>query len=287
MTSPRSAKAISSFSQTPLDDYIPEEVVSLQKCINGMFADVYNILVDNSDNPSTTPSIATSLELQMAQQLKQQELQIEEMRMMMEGMKTIIAKIDPILEAENKRKAEEERKAEEVRKAEAARKAEEKRKADIVYKAEAMRKGCAYLHKHGIELVIPHTNMDKSLMILIEQQRATVDKFSIGLAQYTPSQHAFLSDLYYKIKDEQKQIQEKQTQLATYHEEKRKQREEKRKEERKQREKEQKQYEEECKQRELAEHSMHALRLRISNGVEQLVPCRSCCGGLPTSKQFG
>jgi len=131
------------------------------------------------------------------------------------------------MRAEIKRKEEEEqiliaaRKAEEVQaiyKTDAARKAEEKHKADVVYKAEAMRKGCAYLLKRNIELVIPHTNMDKSLMILIEQQYETVYKFSIGLAEYIPSQHAFLSALFYKIKEEQKQIQEKQTHLSTQHE---------------------------------------------------------------------
>jgi hypothetical protein len=66
---------------------LTENFDSLQKCINGMFRDVRDILADEFETP---------LETQMAQQLKEQARQLEELKLMVKSL----------LEAEEARKAE-------------------------------------------------------------------------------------------------------------------------------------------------------------------------------------
>jgi len=83
-------------------------VDSLQKSINGMFRDVHAILADNYEAPATTAP--TQLEIQMAEQLKEQAHQMEEMKRMMASF----------LEAEEKAKKEAEERAAEVEKEKAA-----------------------------------------------------------------------------------------------------------------------------------------------------------------------
>ena len=82
---------------------------------------------------------ATPLEIQMAKQLKEQSLQMEEMKQLMEGMKTLIVKMEvetshllAVRTAEAERRAEAKRKVEAERKrrveAEARRKVEDEPK---------------------------------------------------------------------------------------------------------------------------------------------------------------
>ena len=255
-----------------------------------MFADVHDILVNNCDEP-----VATPLELQMAEQLKQQSLQMEEMRKMMEGMmegmKTIIAKIDPILEAENKRKAEEDRKVEEARKAEEMRMTEEKHKADAARKAEQTRKAneardeetlinmYPFFREKGIELVMPYFGMDESLLPLINAQQWAVNRYIFSHVK-NKTEFKYLEKYnldrvdYTVIK-----IHEKEKQLAAQrtkqHEEKHKQREEEnkqRKKEDKQREKEENQREKERDQRAVTENSMYKEEVRKLNASRNPLP---------------
>ena len=110
---------------------------SLQKCVLGEFSKLNDILADEYEAPIV--QAPTPLEIQMAEQLKEQARQMEEMKRMMEGMKIML---NPLLEAEKernrliaRRRAEENRRAEEQRiiedekrRAVAKRKAEEERK---------------------------------------------------------------------------------------------------------------------------------------------------------------
>jgi hypothetical protein len=146
---------------------------ALQKCVNGMFGDVRDILADEYEAPIMTGP--TPLEIQMAQQLKEQMRQIEEMKRMMK----------PLLEAAEKAKKEEEKKAAEMAKkeieewlAEIAKKEAEEKEAEergkkeaekrakkeaeekeILHKAEHLRKNAefkrrigSYLREHGFYL---------------------------------------------------------------------------------------------------------------------------------------
>jgi len=132
---------------------------SLQKCVLGEFSKLNDILADEYEAPIV--QAPTPLEIQMAEQLKEQARQMEEMKRMMEGMKMML---NPLLEAEKernrliaRRQAEENRRAEEQRiiedekrriedekrRAVAKRKAEEHsrwRKAEEIRKAEEDRK---------------------------------------------------------------------------------------------------------------------------------------------------
>ena len=113
---------------------------SLRKCVLDQFNTLNDILVDKYEAPIV--QTFTPLEIQMAEQLKKQAHQMEEMKQMMEGMQIMM---NPFLEAEKerkmliaKRKAEEERKAEEARKAEEERKAEKARKAEKQWRADTL-----------------------------------------------------------------------------------------------------------------------------------------------------
>jgi len=215
-----------------------DTVDSLQKCINDMFSDMHAILTDNYEAPVVIAP--TPLEIQLAEQLKEQARQMEEMKTMMKSLMEAEAqrKADAArkADADASRKAEAARKAEEERTAHAARKAEAERKAEEEYKAEAWRQACAFFRKNDIEVAMPYSGMDESLKLLVKQQRAAVKVFST--AHRTEKKF-----LFYEIKDIAHQIYVKEIQL----EEERKQREE----ERKQREEEHKRNE---KARELAEH---------------------------------
>ena len=119
---------------------------SLQKCVLGEFSKLNDILADEYEAPIV--QAPTPLEIQMAEQLKEQARQMEEMKRMMEGMKIML---NPLLEAEKernrliaRRRAEEQRIIEdEKRRAVAKRKAEELsrwRKAEEIRNAEEARK---------------------------------------------------------------------------------------------------------------------------------------------------
>ena len=211
---------------TPID--------SLQKCINGMFSD---ILADNYEAPVVIPP--TPLEIQLADQLKEQARQMEEMKTMMKSF--MEAEAQRNAEAARKaeaRKAEDERKAY-ARKAEDERKAYAARKAEEEYKAEAWRSACAFLRRNGIPLGSPRSEMDESLKLLVKLQRSAVKVFS------TEQHIKEKKRIFREIQDIAHQIYVKELQLAESIEE-----------ERKRHEKERKQLEEERKQRELAEHSI-------------------------------
>lgn len=131
-----------------------------------MFSDVHDILADKYEAPIMT--VPTPLELQMAQQLKEQMHQIDEMKRMMK----------PLLEAAEKAQKEEEKKAAEMAKkeieewlAEIAKKeveekeAEEKEKKEaekrakkeaeekeILHKAEHLRKNAEFKQRIGSDL---------------------------------------------------------------------------------------------------------------------------------------
>jgi hypothetical protein len=113
--------------------------------------------------------IATPLELQLTQQLMEQTCQLEEMKQMMKPLLEIAEKAKKEREAEEEckatamRKAKKEREAEAVPKAEAARKAEELRRA----RRHALDVG--FLLDHGIQVVTPYAEMDKSFRLLIDQ----------------------------------------------------------------------------------------------------------------------
>lgn len=177
-----------------------------------------------SDDAPVAPA-PTPLEIQMAEQLKEQSRQTEVMKQM----------LDSLLEAEAARKAEEAaRKAEEAaRKADAARKVEAVRKAEEERKEEAMRKTCAYLLTKGIKVVMPRANMDKSLTTLLRLQLAAVEDYSkarTGLAaaetqQQWSARFCKCRDLFLEIKDIAGEIDKKEKELARPMEEERKQRE--------------------------------------------------------------
>ena len=142
---------------------------TLQKCIDNMFNDVHDILADEYEAPPTP------LEIQLAEQLKEQARQMEEMKaaikpkhkprvasqqivtptpleiQLAEQVKEQTRHLDEMkmmlnsfLEAEAERKAEEKRKAdrkvEEMRRAEVECKAKKEREAEAVRKAEEERK---------------------------------------------------------------------------------------------------------------------------------------------------
>lgn len=83
---------------------VNENLDTLQKCIDDMFNNVHDILADEYEAPIVSP---TPLEIQMAEQLREQARQMEEMKRMMASL----------LEAEKDRKAVEQRKAAEMQKA--------------------------------------------------------------------------------------------------------------------------------------------------------------------------
>ena len=142
---------------------------TLQKCIDNMFNDVHDILADEYEAPPTP------LEIQLAEQLKEQARQMEEMKaaikpkhkprvasqqivtptpleiQLAEQVKEQTRHLDEMkmmlnsfLEAEAERKAEEKRKAdrkvEEMRRAEVECKAKKEREAEAARKAEEERK---------------------------------------------------------------------------------------------------------------------------------------------------
>ena len=234
-----------------------DTVDSLQKCINGMFSDIHAILADNYDAPVVIPP--TPLEIQLADQLKEQARQMEEMKMMMKSFMEAetqrnaeaARKADAARKAEDERKAYAARKAEDERKAYAARDAEAARKAEEEYKAEAWRSACAFLRRNGIPLGSPRAEMDESLKLLVKRQRSAVKVYST--AQHFTEKDA----LFREIKDIAGQIYKKEKQL-----------EEERKLCEKLREKERKQLEEERKQRELAEHSIRQEEARKRSAAQ-------------------
>lgn len=192
------------------------EFDTFQKCYLGEFSKLNDILADKYEAPIV--QAPTPLEIQMAEQLKEQARQMEEMKRMMtlllEAKATRKAekerKVEAVREAEIARKAEkerniliavlrsasclreaeiarkadearkveEERKAEEIRKAEEACKVEAAHKAEEERKAEAMRKTCAFLLTKGIEVVMLRSKMDESLKVLVRRQLAIVEEYS-------------------------------------------------------------------------------------------------------------
>ena len=127
--------------------------------------------------------IATSLELQLTQQLTEKTRQLEEMKQQLtekthqlEEMKQMMKPLLEIAEkAKKEREAEEERKATAMRKAkkerevEAVRKGEEIRKAEELRKAQKHAEDTKILLVYGIKVVTPYAEMDKSLKLLIDQ----------------------------------------------------------------------------------------------------------------------
>ena len=107
----------------------------MSQLIKGMVSAIYAILPDCSAPIVSAP---TPLEIQMAEQLKEQSRQMEEMKQMMASLLEAeeVRKAEKARMAEEAYKAEEVRKAEKARKAEEVRMAEEARKADEAYKAD-------------------------------------------------------------------------------------------------------------------------------------------------------
>jgi hypothetical protein len=85
-------------------------------------------------NGILTDHAASPLEIQMAKQLKEQSLQMEEMKQLMEGMKTLLVKMEAETALRAKREAEAKRKAEAEHR---AAKLNVERRADAKRKAEA------------------------------------------------------------------------------------------------------------------------------------------------------
>lgn len=124
---------------------LTESFDSLQKCINGMFRDVRDILADDCE--------PTPLEIQMAQQLKEQARQLEDMKQMMKPLleaaekakreaeekskKDIEDWLADIAKKEAEEKAAEEKEAEEKAAEKAKKEAEER---EVLRKAEHLRK---------------------------------------------------------------------------------------------------------------------------------------------------
>ena len=185
----------------------------------------------------------TPLEVQLAEQLKEQVRQTEVMKQMLASLQ----------EAEAARKAEKERKADAARKADEACKAKEvaSHKAEEERKAEAMRKTCAFLLTKGIKVVMPRANMDKSLTTLLRLQLAAVEDFSNARTklaaaeteQQWSARFRVCRDLHCEIKDIIEKIHEKERELA-------------------------KPMEEERKRRELAEHLLHQEEARKRSAAQ-------------------